>query len=186
MIFGINGSIPSQEVIYELEKQLTQVRIENWINHDLFSYQWWILVGVLVIPWLLWWKWVDKKRLIEIILFGTIALIVSSYLDAMLSDLCLWEYNCYVIPLWPRLISADFTIVPVTYMFVHQYFMDWKKFISAMLVVSLFFTFVGETLLVWLNIYTLHGWKHYYSLPIYFALGVLVKYLTQKIIIHNE
>jgi len=186
MINGIWGNIPSQEIIYELEKQLTQARIQNWINQDLFSYQWWILLGALVVPWWVWWKHVDKSRLIEITLLGLMTWIITSFLDAILSELCLWEYNYYVIPLWPRLISADFTIVPVIYMFVYQYFREWKGFLIAMLVVSVLFTFIGELLLVWLNIYTLNEWKHYYSFPIYFVLGASVKYLTQWILAHNE
>lgn len=185
MIIGNSGSITSHEMIYELESQLTQIRVETWLKHDLFSYQWWILGAALFIPWLLWWKWVDKARLSEIILSGAIILIIASFLDAILSELCLWEYNYYVIPYWPRLISADFTIIPVTYMLVYQYFQRWKSFLLAMLIVSFFFAFIGEPLLVWLKIYTLHKWRHFYSFPIYFTMGALLKYLTQWILAHN-
>jgi len=185
-MFGSSGGIASHEMIYELECQLTQIRVENWINQDLFSYQWWILVAALFIPWLLWWKWVDKARLSEIVIFGTIALIITSFLDAVLSELGLWEYNYYVIPYWPRLISADFAIVPITYMLAYQYFGRWKGFLLAMFIISVIFTWVGEPLLVWAGIYTLHKWKYVYSLPIYIALGALVKYLTHWILAHNE
>lgn len=186
MILGSSGGIPSHDMIYELENQLTQARIQNWIHHDLLSYQWWILLAVLFIPWLLWWKWVDKTRLIEIALYGAITLVSASFLDAILSELCLWDYHFYVIPLWPRLISADFSVIPVTYMFIYQYFQEWKGFLFALLIISVIFAFAGEPLLVWLNIYTLHGWKHFYSLPLYFVLGVLVKYLNQWLLTHNE
>lgn len=180
------GNIPSYENIIELEVQLTQTRIYNWLHHDLFSCQWWLLLAALIIPWLVWWKWTDKTRLTGITLFGTICIIVASFLDATMSDLHLWEYNYYLIPLWPRLISADFSIIPITYMFIYQYFRRWIEFSLAMLGVSLFFAFVGEPLLVWLNIYTLYTWRHFYSLPIYFAIAVLAKYLTQGIMTHNE
>lgn len=186
MLVGIFGEIPSHDTIFELETQLTQIRIETWLHHDLFSYQWWLLVAVLFIPWLLWWKWVDKKRLTEITLFGAVIWIIASFLDATMSEIGLWEYNFYVIPYWPRLITADFTIIPVTYMFIYQYFKKWKSFLWAMLVVSLFFAFVGEPLLVWLDIYTLHTWKHFYSLPIFFTMAVSIKCLTHWILAHNE
>lgn len=186
MIIGNSGGITSHEMIYELESQLTQLRVENWLKHDLLSYQWWILLALLFIPWLIWWKWVDKSRLSEIILSGAIILIIASFLDAILSELCLWEYNYYLIPYWPRLISADFGIIPVTFMFAYQYFLSWKGFLLVMLFISVIFTWLGEPLLVWLGIYTLHKWKHFYSFPIYIALGALVKYLTQTILAHNE
>ncbi len=186
MIFAVGGGDPTHEFIYFLENELTRLRIENWLHRDLFSYQWWLLIATLIIPWLIWWKWVNKTKLIEITLFGTIVFIIAFFLDATMSEMGLWEYNFYVIPYWPRLITADFSIIPVTYMFIYQYFKQWKNFLTAMLGVSIFFAFVGEPLLVWLNIYTLHKWRHVYSLPIYFGMAVLVKYLTQLIIDHNE
>jgi len=182
----ILGSTPSHEIIYQLETKLTQVRIENWINQDIFSYQWWILLGTLFTPWLLWWKWVDKTRLTEITLYGAITLILASFLDAILSELVLWEYNYYLIPLWPRLISADFALLPVTYMFIYQYFREWKKFLLGIFVVSALYSFVGEPLLIWLDIYELHGWKHIYSFPIYIVMAVFVKWLVQRIIAHGK
>lgn len=186
MIIGSAGNIPSHEKIFELESQLTQIRIENWLHHDLFSFQWWLLLATLIIPWLIWWKWADKTRLTEIMLFGLVIFIIASFLDAVMSEMRLWEYNYYVIPYWPRLISADFSIIPVTYMFIYQYFRKWKDFLRAMLGVSLFFAFVGEPLLVWLHIYSLHAWRHFYSLPIYFAMAVMAKYLIHLILTHNE
>jgi len=182
----ILGSIPSHEMILELEKQLSHARIENWLSYDLFSFQWWLLVVVFIIPWFIWWRYVDRKRLLEIILLGVIVLIISSFLDSVLSELGVWSYDYEIIPVWPRLISADFTLLPVTYMFIYQYFREWKNFVVVMVVVSAFFAFVGEPFLTWLSIYHLHEWKHVYSFPIYIALGALAKYLVQTILAHNE
>jgi len=182
----IIGSVPSHEMIFELEKQLTHTRIENWLKQDLFSFQWWLLLAVLIIPWFIWWRYVDKTRLTEITLYGAITLILAAFLDAILSELVIWEYNHYVIPLWPRLISADFTLLPVTYMFIYQYFRQWKQFLLGMFVVSALYSFVGEPLLIWLDIYKLHGWKHIYSFPIYIVMAVIVKWLVQRIIAHGK
>lgn len=168
----------SHELLHSLEVQLTQLRIENWLHHDLFAWQWWLLLTVLIIPWFFWWKKVDKSRLLEITLLGMIILIISSYLDSVLTELGLWEYHYWIVPLWPRLISADFTVLPVTYMFVYQkYGATWKGFITAMTITSALYAFGGESLLVWINVYELHSWKHYYSFPAYLAEGILVKWL---------
>lgn len=179
MIIGSSTGIASHEIIYDLEIQLTQARIQNWIHQDLFTFQWWLLLLVLIVPWFIWWKYVDKKRVFEIAFFGAIMLIISSFLDAVLTEIGLWCYEFYVIPVWPRLISADFTLIPITYMFIYQYIRDWKRFCLALVIVSTFFSFIGEPFLMWLNIYHLHGWKHIYSFPIYVAVGVLGKWLLQ-------
>ncbi|MFA4885427.1 MAG: hypothetical protein WC601_06605, partial [Desulfotomaculaceae bacterium] len=43
--YMISGDVPSHEMILELEKQLTNDRITKWIYHDLFSFQWWVLLA---------------------------------------------------------------------------------------------------------------------------------------------
>ena len=182
----ILGSIPSHEMILELEKQLTCARIAKWLGHDLFALQWWLLVAVFIIPWFIWWRYVDKKSLMEIVVCGAIVLIISSFLDSVLSELGVWSYDYEIIPVWPRLISADFTLLPITYMFAYQYFKEWQTFVPAIVIVSAFLAFVGEPFLTWLNIYQLSEWKHVYSFPIYITLGVFVKWLVQTILAHIE
>lgn len=167
----------AHDLIRSLETQLTHLRIENWLHHDFFTWQWWLLVIVLFVPWIIWWNWVDRKRLLEITLVGMFTLIVSSYLDAVLTELGLWAYRYWVLPVWPRLIPADFTVLPITYMAVYQKYGDkWKPFIIAMTITSALYSFGGESFLVWIDVYELHSWKHYYSFPIYLSIGILVKW----------
>lgn len=181
------GGEAAHQLIYSLEQQLTQLRIENWLHHDLFSWQWWLLLAVLIIPWLYWWKKVDRTRLLEMTVLGMIVLIISSYLDAVLTELGLWAYRYWVLPVWPRLIPADFTVLPVGFMFVYQkYGAAWKRFIIAMTITSALYSFGGESFLVWINVYELHGWKHYYSFPIYVAIGILGKWLVGFLKVRQE
>jgi hypothetical protein len=173
-------------IIWTLEVQLTHLRIANWLNQDIHSWQWYMLIGVLIIPWLIWWKKVEGSRIPEIILLGMLVLIVSSYLDAVITELGLWSYNFWVIPLWPRLISADFTVIPVTFMFLYQQYRPWRSYALAVIIVALIFAFVGEPFLVWTDIYKLHGWKHIYSLPIYIAVGLGARWLVEIFLKRQE
>lgn len=180
------GIVPSDTFLYKMEIEFTRLRIENWLHHDVFSFQWWLLLFILIIPWFIWWIYVDRKRILDISLFGAIVLIISSFSDSILSELGLWSYTYELLPVWPRLITADFTILPVTYMFLYQYFRNWKHFILAMIVMSAVFAFAGEPLLIWLKIYNLHNWKHIYSFPIYIALGIFVRYIIEILLLHQK
>jgi hypothetical protein len=31
------------------------MKIANWLAQDLFSPAWWLMLAMLVIPWLIWW-----------------------------------------------------------------------------------------------------------------------------------
>ncbi len=64
------------EELKRVHKELTNLRHDFWLQHDLFSVQWWLLLAVFVISWYVWWRLVDKRRLMEIVLFG----VMMSYL----------------------------------------------------------------------------------------------------------
>lgn len=173
------GSIPPNDLIWFMERQLAYLRIENWQFEDLWSWQWWFLVVIMTLPWCLWCRYIDKKRLLEICLFGLIVTIISTYLDAVLTELGLWQYNIWVEPLNPTLLSMDFSVIPITYMAAYQRYDGWLQFSAVMSVIAVLFSFVGEPLLVRLGIYKLHEWRYVYSFPIYLAIGLIGRLLVQ-------
>lgn len=173
--------IPTNDQIAEAEKQLAQMKIANWLAQDLFSPVWWLMLAMLVIPWLIWWKYVDRNRILQITLYGMLVLILSSYLDAIGSELVLWQYNRMLIPLWSRLVAVDFSVMPVTYMFVYQYFRSWPTFALASVAVGAVYAFLAEPVMIRLGIYQLNEWSHWYSLVIYIVMALSLRLLVDKL-----
>lgn len=158
------------------------MQIQNWLHHDLYTYQFWLLMILLVVPWLIWWKLVDRKRLIEILLYGLIVATVDTILDEIGAQLNLWEYPFDIEPLFPRLISINLAALPVIYMFIYQYFSEWKSFLIATAVMATVLSFIAENILELLGMYELFKWENYYSFPIYIAIAVSLKWLMQIIL----
>jgi len=52
---------PSDEQLAEMMRQLTQARIENFLGQHIGTWRWWVLVILLIAPWFIWYKLVDKK-----------------------------------------------------------------------------------------------------------------------------
>jgi F0F1-type ATP synthase assembly protein I len=52
----------------EIQKVLTSVRIGEWLLQDLFHTKWWLLLGLSILGVVVWWRFIDKRRLPEIIL----------------------------------------------------------------------------------------------------------------------
>jgi len=173
--------VPTNDQIAEVEKYLVQIKTENWRQEDLFSPAWWIMAATLAIPWIIWWRYVDRSRMLQITLLGMLTLIVAAYLDTIGCELALWQYNKMLVPFWSRLICVDFSIMPVTYMFIFQYFRRWLTFTLISLLVALVFAFLVEPLLVWVGIYQLNAWSHWYSFAIYFIQAVFIRALVEKI-----
>lgn len=182
----MNGTYPSYEEIRSVNHQLQEMRRSYWLHHDLFTFQWWLLLFALIIPWLIWWKFVDKKRIDHILLFGAILMIVVMMLDDFGMEMHLWSYPYQLIQILSRLIAVDQGIIIVAHMFLYQYFPQWKKFIIANVIMATTFTFIFEPLTVWLDIYRLENWRYIYSLPIYVIKASFVKWLVDEVILKRK
>jgi len=165
--------------IEKTQELLTNLRIHHWAYRELFSFQWWIEVGLLIIPWIVWWNLVDKKQIGKIFSFGLLMLIFTSLLDNVGIDLVLWGYSYLIIPVIVRLLAANFGVLPVAYMLIYQYCPSWKRFILANILLSAAFSFIAEPIFVWLDIYKMYKWEYVYSFPIYIFLGIFFRFLVE-------
>ncbi|HWP96911.1 MAG TPA: hypothetical protein VN426_08660, partial [Syntrophomonadaceae bacterium] len=56
--------------IQETHRKITVMRFEYWKKYEIFDLQWWSLLLLLIVPWLVWYKLVDKGRIKDILLYG--------------------------------------------------------------------------------------------------------------------
>jgi hypothetical protein len=167
---------PSFEKVTEAQLHYFNLIYKSWLS-TLFTLQWWLLLFALCIPWVVWWIFVDKSRLGEILSFGLLISLIATTLDEVGSAFGIWSYNYRLAPLCVNLKSTNISILPVLYMFTYQFFYQWKPFIIASVLLAIFLSFVGEPFLIWTNIYKMFNWKYIYSFPIYIALALLTKTL---------
>lgn len=160
---------------------MTQTDIRSWLNHDYLSLQWFILLAIFIVPWLLFYKLARREKLPELLLFGSWVAICSEILDHLGFELGLWFYPIELAPLFPRFEEVNLSTLPVAYMLIYQYFPSWKGFAVAMLAMAALFTLVAEPALVWLGLYMPLKWKMFYGLPIYAAIGLGLKWLVHKV-----
>ncbi|WP_332697843.1 CBO0543 family protein [Halalkalibacter lacteus] len=169
---------------FEMEqhiKELNQMMNEEWQNF-VFSGEWWILLILSIVPWFLWWRIVDKKRITEILLFGFFVIIIATFLDVVGWNNSRWFYPNTLLALCTPLFPIDYTLLPILFMLLFQYFSKWKSFVVAAFLMSAVFSFILEPLSEWMNIYKELKWKNTYSFPIYIIIGLAVKWLVEKII----
>jgi hypothetical protein len=168
--------------LIELTQKISEVRSSYWVEKVVFSYQWWLLLILITIPWVIWWKLLDKKRVFEVLFYGSMISLISILFDDIGSYFMLWIYQYQLIPISPRLNPIDLTVMPVTYMIVFQYFKKWKSFLIAQTLLAAGATFVAEPLFTWLKIYEPLNWEFYYSFFIYILLGIGMKWITENLV----
>lgn len=165
----------------ELQRLLTQLRISEWLESDLFHFRWFFLIGVFVFATLVWCKLVDKSRLPEITLHAGITAAITLILDELGEELTLWEYPADIIAIFPPLSAVDLASLPMIYSIIYQKCTTWKSFWKATVIMAIIFCFILEPLLVWTDYYQLLKWRYYYGFPIYIFMGVSIKWLVMKI-----
>jgi hypothetical protein len=168
------------ENVRELEEKTTDLRFDYWLNNELFSFEWWFLIGILILPWLIGLKLFDRKRIFEILFFGTATIITAASLDSIGEDLSFWGYPVELFPAGHNAFPFNFGIVPVAFMLLHQYCSTWKAFNIGLILLSIIFAYIGEPLMQYIGVYHLFKWKFTYSFFYYMINGYLIRALIQK------
>lgn len=159
--------------------ELDNIQDTYWLDHTLFTWQWWIGVSLTIIPWILWLFFRKKESTNRLLFIGFFVMIFTSYMDFLGVELTLWYYSHKVLPTIPAYIPWDFSLFPVTIMFLLQYKPKFNPFIKA-LCFGIFAAFIAEPFFGILQLYTPITWKSVYSLPIYIALYLISHFLSRR------
>jgi len=165
----------------ELQQELLALRVSDWYD-KVVSFQWVFLMLLLILPWFIWWKIVDRRQIAEIFSYGLLVSTISSFFNGNGLNLMLFSYPYKLLPFSPRVYSFSLSVIPVTYMLLYQYFNTWKSFIVANLVVSASAAFIVQPLLAWLDIYKLIKWNYFYSFLLLLLIGVGGRYVHQLVL----
>jgi hypothetical protein len=161
--------------VIEAEKEFYETLREYWRDHNYLSFNWWLLVLLSILSPIVWWKTIDTKRITEITAFGLFYGITAIILDSIGSSALVWVYPVRLTPyLYPQYYPYDVGVVIVPFMYLYQRWGNhFKPFLISTGILSAFLAFVAEPFMEWLHIYKELTWKHIYSFPIYWLLGII-------------
>ncbi|WP_442600123.1 CBO0543 family protein [Neobacillus sp. D3-1R] len=160
---------------HEIVKQI----IDLWSQEVIFTWRWWFGVILTVLTWLLWFKFHKKESRYRLLLAGFFVMTVSVSLDAIGVQLGLWSYRYEVFPLIPAYLPYDLALMPVVIMSLIQFKPHISTFKKA-IIFGLLTSFIGEPLIVWIDIYKPLHWKFFYSFPIYMAIYLIAEWFISR------
>ncbi len=185
---GIPGKLitdPAYDKILPLNTELGRLVLENYLQDDIHKWTIWLTLVVSIAFVALWWLAADRRRFLEVTLFGTLMLIMSTTFDAAGFTLNLWVYPDKVMPLLPAL-TFDYIVVPVAFLLVYQKYGRWGPFIIASVLVAAVYSFIAEPIVVWLNLTLYLKWHYAYSFVVYIGMAVVAKLLMTLFIRHQN
>ncbi|MFD1735228.1 CBO0543 family protein [Bacillus salitolerans] len=169
------------EKVNALENEALRHDVNGWLVYDFLTFDWWLLLVFFTLPWLIWIKYVDRNRIIEIFLFGMFIIKITTLTDILGTELNFWKYPTSLIPIYPRAFPFDISMVPVAMMLLYQYFTTWKTYFISLFVMASSFAFIGEPFCVWQELVIYTNWHYFYSFVYYIVLGILIRAFVEKL-----
>ncbi|MZQ86364.1 hypothetical protein GQF01_30105 [Paenibacillus sp. 5J-6] len=175
--------------IEELNVKESRLELDYWLQHDVFSFQWWIIVIINVLFVALLLILMDRKRTLSTVLTFMTGFIIVGAVDQVGKFFDLWRYPHQLIPFTENLNAVDFFVIPSIFAYMYQKFSTWKSFLIAIVVASLVISYVGEPIFVSLDMYELVRWSYWKSFFVLVGIAILMKGvvdLTQSSVLHFD
>lgn len=169
------------DMIHQLRVELWVFYLTDWHMH-LFSVRWWFVIASIAIAYALWWKYADKHRLTQILLYGSFIAVFRVIMDDAGASIGLWVYSIKPLPLGHALFLNDLTIVPLGFMLVYQYCHSWQKFFFWTVIAEAIYSFVFLPILVKFDILRLYNWQYYYTFFIMLAVASIMRAILLTIL----
>lgn len=162
------------DIIHQSRFELWGYQLTEW-HMNLFTARWWLVIASIVTAYVIWWKYVDKRRLTQILLFGSFIAVFRVIMDDAGSAAALWVYSVMPLPLGRALFLNDLTTVPLGFMLVYQYCNSWKKFLVWSVITEAGYSFLLLPILVKINILRLYNWQYYYTFCIMLIVVIVMR-----------
>jgi len=161
-------------------KENTDSLINYWIDYSNPStWQFWVLVAVLLVPLLILYFKIDKSKVFLIGFYGYNVHVFFTFIDIFGINRGYWHYPYQVIPALPS-ISLDTSLVPVAFMLIYQWTLNNHKnyYIFAILTAAIF-AFIFKPVLVSIDLFRMYGKINYFHLFIGYVVVLLIaKFIT--------
>ncbi|MGM0901803.1 MAG: CBO0543 family protein [Bacillota bacterium] len=174
-----------QEGLNQIDKatqkitEANQLTIDSVMNAFLFTWQWWIALAMIIVPWIIWMIFRDRKNSARIFSAGLLMMVISEISDAIGVSLGKWAYPVKVIPVATVSFSFRLSVLPVLAMLLLQFKPRFNPYIKA-----IFFggigAYVGLPLLAILDLYKKIDWSLTYSFFILTLMYLLSHWFSRR------
>ncbi|WP_153834211.1 CBO0543 family protein [Gracilibacillus thailandensis] len=149
------------------------------MNAFLFTWQWWVALAMMIVPWIIWAIFRDRRNSARIFSAGLLMMVISEILDAFGVSYGKWAYPIKVIPLATVSFSFRLSVLPVFAMLLLQFKPQLNPFIKA-IIFGGFGAYVGLPLLSMMDLYKKIDWSLTYSFIILFFMYLLAHWFSRR------
>lgn len=159
-------------LMYQITKDLWKVLLADW-KSDVVTLKYWGVVTFIVIAYAIWYRLTDKRRLADLLLFGSLLAVMRMIIDEYAVTAGLWYYRVRILPLPPSIFLYNLTITPLTVMLAQQYSSNWKQFFMWSAVACAFIYFGILPIFVKINLVVFMHWNYFYGFTVMYIATIL-------------
>jgi hypothetical protein len=158
--------------------EANQLIVEAVTEAFMFTWQWWIALAMIVVPWITWWILRKRESSARIFSAGLLVMVLSEILDTFGVSFGKWAYPIKVIPVATINFSYRLSVLPVFVMLLLQFKPRLNPFIKAILF-GTFGAYVGMPILAMIDLYKKIDWAYTYSFCILTLFYLLAHWFSR-------
>lgn len=173
-----------QEGLNQIDKATRKITEGNQLIVDtimdafLFTWQWWLALAMIIIPWITWLILRKRESTARIFSAGLLVMVLSEILDTFGVSFGKWAYPVKVFPIATINFSFRLSVLPVFLMLLLQYKPNFNPFFKAVFYGGLG-AYVGMPLLSFIDLYKKIDWAYTYSFLILTSFYLIANWFSQ-------
>jgi hypothetical protein len=173
--------------INKLHESVSSQSIQYWSKYsNMGTWHFWFLVGMLVIPLIILYFTIDRKKALLIGFYGLNVHLWFHYIDAYGVINALWNYPHTIIPFFSISIALETSFIPVTFMLLYQWTLNNKKnYYLYATGYCLFLAFLLKPALTIFQLFQLYKGNYFFIFLSYLSVSIISKWIT-NVFIHFE
>ena len=177
-----------KEHIEKTQLEQSDAWYEYWQQYsDWSTWEFWVNLGFLVVPLILLYILIDKKKALLLGFFGYNVHVWFTYIDAFGGSKALWFYPYKVLPILPVNFALDVSLIPVVYMLVYQWTLNHgKNYYLYITGLCLILSFIFKPLMTTFGFFKLNEGANYFHLFLGYLLIAIISKLITNIFIFME
>ncbi|MCK0472686.1 CBO0543 family protein [Halalkalibacter sp. APA_J-10(15)] len=168
--------------IFDKHEELNTIVQSYWSQYShMGTWQFWVVSSFLIIPLVILFFAVDRKRIFEVLFFGFVVHVLWTYAALALTNLGYFAYHYYSVPSLPASLNMTVSVLPVSFLLLYQYCTNHQKnFFLYLLLLSAVFAFGFASIEIRMEFLELRGgMRQLYLFLSDIIIGVLAYFLTQ-------
>lgn len=168
--------VTNNEII-QTSDYLKDLVTTQWLNEHFLSPIWYGMVFLVLFSYVLVLYLLDKKRITEILLYGSLVAVALIVYDSFGSYFGYWAYLINLLPITPNYFASHLTLIPLYAMLVYQYTSSWKTYLLWITVWAVVIIFgLYNYLLTNLEVFSyLTPWAKYLDFILLLLEGVIAR-----------